>query len=141
MASVQEVDSQELIKRAARGLEKMEEMKPPEWATFVKTGVHKERPPLQREWWWLRSASVLRKAYISNRIGVTKLRKAYGGRKNRGHKPERKERASGSVIRKILQQLEVAGFLKSENRKGRFITPKGQSFLDGVAREMKKKAQ
>ncbi len=138
MASVLEIDSRGLIERVARKLEKMEEVKPPAWASIIKTGVHKERPPSQREWWWLRSASILRKAYVKNRVGVNSLRKVYGGRKNRGHKPERKERASGAVIRKILQQLEVAGFLKAEARKGRFITPKGQSFLDSVAREMKK---
>jgi small subunit ribosomal protein S19e len=138
MSSVLEVDSQEFIAKAAEALQRMDGMKPPEWASLVKTGVHKQRPPSQREWWWIRSASILRKAYIGNPVGVSSLRKVYGGRKNRGHKPERKEKASGAVIRKILQQLEKEGFLKAEKGKGRLITPKGQSFLDGVARAMKK---
>jgi len=138
MASIREVDTQQLVMKAAEALEGMEEFKPPEWAVFVKTGVHKQRPPSQANWWFIRSASILRKIYLNQRFGVSKLRKVYGGRKNRGHKPEHKKRASGSIIRKILQQHEKAGFVKTEKGKGRSITPKGQKFLDGIAKSIKK---
>jgi small subunit ribosomal protein S19e len=57
------------------------------------------------------------------------MRRVYGSRKNRGHKPERKLPASGSVIREILQQLESAGLVKTEKGKGRRITAKGKAFL------------
>lgn len=137
MTSVVDVDSQELIERTAKELEKMEEMKAPEWSAFAKTGVHKERPPSQENWWWLRAASVLRRIYLE-RKGVSRLRTEYGGRKSKGHKPEHKYRASGAVIRKVLQQLDAAGFVKTDKRKGRSITPKGQSFLNRIAREMRK---
>jgi small subunit ribosomal protein S19e len=137
MVSVNDVDAQELIERAARELEKMEEMKPPEWSRFAKTGVHKERPPVQENWWWLRAASVLRKVYLKQ-SGVSRLRNEYGGRKRRGHKPEHSYKASGAVIRKALQQLEAAGFVKTEKKKGRVITPKGQSFLNRIATEIGK---
>lgn len=139
MASLTEVDGQELIKRLAEHLKSVEEIKPPQWALFVKTGVHKERPPAQKDWWWIRSASLLRKAYLNNGIGVSRLRRVYGGRKNRGHKPEHKYKASGSVIRKSLQQLEAAGFLKKEKGKGRAVTSKGQSLLSKVSKEIRKK--
>jgi small subunit ribosomal protein S19e len=137
MTSVNDVDAQELIERAAKELEKLEELKPPEWSRFAKTGVHKERPPVQENWWWLRAASVLRRVYLE-KSGVSRLRTVYGGRKSRGHKPEHKYKASGAVIRKVLKQLEAAGFVKTEKKKGRIITPKGQSFLNRIAREMKK---
>lgn len=137
MVSVREVDTQQLVMKAAELLETMPEFKPPEWAAFAKTGVHNQRPPAQDNWWWIRSASILRKVYLNQSIGVSKLRKVYGGRKNRGHKPEHKKRASGSIIREILQQHEKAGFLKQEKGKGRSITPKGQKFLDGVAKTIK----
>ncbi len=140
MTSVKEVDAQELIEKTAAELRKMEEIKPPEWSQFVKTGVHNERPPTQENWWWLRAAAVLRKVYIE-RIGVSRLRTAYGGRKSRGHKPEHKYRASGAVIRKVLQQLEAAGLVKKEEtkgKKGRVITPKGQSFLNKIAKGIRK---
>ena len=138
MVSVKEVPSQELIERAAAELQKINEIKPPEWATYAKTGVHKERPPVQENWWYLRSASVLRKLYLGQGIGVSRLRKTYGGRKNLGHQPEHKRKASGAVIRKVLQQLEAAGFVKTEKGKGRIITPKGQSFLNRVTKSLKK---
>jgi len=137
MVSVKEANTQQLVMKAAEHLEKMPEFAPPAWAAFVKTGVHKQRPPTQDNWWFIRSASILRKVYLSQRIGVSKLRKVYGGRKNRGHKPEHKKRASGSIIREILQQHEKAGFLKMEKGKGRSITPKGQKFLDSIAKSVK----
>lgn len=137
MTSVKDVDSQELVERVAKELEKMEEMKPPEWSTFAKTGVHKERPPSQENWWSLRAASALRKIYLEQK-GVSRLRSEYGGRRRRGHKPEHKYRASGAIIRKVLQQLEAVGYVKTDKKKGRGITPKGQSFMDKIAKEMKK---
>ncbi len=135
MSSVRETDPNKLIERAARELEGMEEFSPPEWSEVVKTGVHKERPPEQKNWWWIRSAAVLRKLYLNESLGVTKLRKEYGGRKNLGHQPEHKRKASGAILRKILQQLEKAGMAKAEKGKGRRITPKGMSFLDRMAKE------
>lgn len=134
---ITDVNPEKLIQTAAKELEKIPELKPPEWVKFVKTGAHKERPPEQENWWYIRCASILRKVYLNPGIGVARLRKEYGGRKNRGHKPEHKYKGSGSIIRKALQALEKAGFLKTEKRKGRFITPKGQSFLDKIAKSVK----
>jgi small subunit ribosomal protein S19e len=137
MTSVKDVQSEALIMRAAEQMKKMEQIKPPEWASYAKTGVDRQRPPTQDDWWYIRSAAVLRKIYIRNALGVSKLRKAYGGRKNLGHQPEHKRMASGAVIRKILQQIEAEGLVKTEKGKGRKITPKGQSFLDKIVRELK----
>jgi small subunit ribosomal protein S19e len=137
MGSVKDIPGEAMILKTASELKKLNEIKPPEWATFAKTGVHKERPPTQKDWWYIRSASVMRKLYIGNSIGVGRLRKVYGGRKNLGHRPEHKRPASGAVIRKILQQLESAGLVKSEKGKGRLLTPKGQSMLNKLAREFK----
>ncbi|MEA2004384.1 MAG: 40S ribosomal protein S19, partial [archaeon] len=61
-----------------------------------------------------------------------RLRTVYGGRKNKGYKPEKRRNASGNIIRKCIQQLEKAGFVKIVP-KGRGITPKGQKFLDNLA--------
>ena len=129
--------TQELIIKAAQKLKSVPEVGPPEWAGLVKTGVHKERPPVQEDWWYIRSASVLRKLYLGQPVGVSRLRKVYGGRKNRGHKPEHKRKASGNIIRKVLQQLEAAGMVKTEKGKGRSITQKGRAFLNSAAKEVK----
>jgi len=135
MVSANDANTAKLIEKTAEELMKMEEIRPPEWSVFVKTGTHKERPPEQENWWHIRSASILRKIYIEQR-GVESLRKVYGGRKNLGHQPEHKRKASGAIIRKILQQLESAGLIQKEKSKGRKISPKGQSLLNNIAKKM-----
>jgi len=135
---IKETESARLIETISKELEKMEQMKPPEWARFAKTGVCKERPPTQKNWWYIRSASILRKLYVEGPAGVSRLRRVYGHRKRRGHKPEHKYPASGSVIREIFQQLEKAGLVKSEKRKGRMLTEKGKTFLKEAAKSTAK---
>ena len=139
MPTMYDVDSQELILKVAEELKKIPEIKPPEWALFVKTGMHKERPPVNNDWWYVRTASVLRTVYRLGPIGVSKLRTKYGGKKNRGAKKEHFYKGSGSILRKSLQQLEKAGFVKFAEKgvhKGRIVTPKGKSFLDKIATQI-----
>ena len=140
MTTMYDVDSQELVIKAAEELKKMPEIKAPSWAPFVKTGSHKERPPTDNEWWHIRVASVLRTVYRLGPVGVSKLRTKYGGKKNRGVKQERFAKGSGSILRKSLQQLEKEGLIKFTEKgvhKGRVITPKGISFLDKIASQIK----
>jgi len=135
MATIYNANTQELIKKAAGALK--EKIKAPEWSIFVKTGMSRERPPVDRDWWYMRAASVLRKIYLKGPIGTNKLRVKYGGRKNRGYKPERTYVGSGKIIRVILQQLEQIEFIKKSEKgvhKGREITPKGKSFLDKLSK-------
>ena len=139
MTTVYDVDAQELILKAAEELKKIPEIKAPAWAPFVKTGMHKERPPVKNDWWYIRAASVLRKIYRLGPIGVSKLRVNYGGKKNRGYKTEHFYKGSGNILRKILQQLEKAGFMKihlKSRHKGRLITAKGKKFLDEIASKL-----
>ena len=136
MKNIYEVDPTELIEKTSEELKKVETIKPPEWAIFVRTGHFKERPPVRNDWWYVRTASVLRKIALIGPIGTSKLRTLYGGKKNRGVRKSRFYKASGSVLRKILQQLEKAEFVKKiekEDYKGRAIAPKGVSFLEKVA--------
>lgn len=135
---IKQTEADKLIEKLSKELEKMEEIKPPEWAKFAKTGVCKERQPSHRNWWYTRSASILRKLSLGRPIGVSRTRKIYGGRKRRGHKPEHKYPASGSIIREIFQQLEKAGFAKMEKGKGRTITAKGKLFLNEIAKGVEK---
>ncbi len=136
MVSIYDVDPTELIKKAAEKLKENEDIKPPVWADFVKTGRHKERPPAEKGWWYIRAAAVLRSVYKLGPIGVSKLRSKYGGVERRGMQPEHFFKGSGSIIRKVLQQLEKAGYIKKVEKgikKGRIITPKGKSLLDKTA--------
>jgi len=141
MPTVYDVDANALIEKTAQELKKIESVQTPKWAIFVKTSHAKERPPDNADWWYFRAASVLRKIYMQGPVGVSKLRTKYGSKKNRGHQPEHRYRASGKILRLILQQLEKAGFLQQvdkKGRKGRVITPKGRFFLDGVCKGLKK---
>src|SRR3989344_4234133 len=88
MATIYDVNPNKLISKAAEELKKLESIKPPVWAPFVKTGVHKERVPVEKDFWYKRSASVLRKVYILGPVGVNKLRVKYGG----GNKTRRNKR-------------------------------------------------
>ena len=141
MVTVYDVNANELIKKAAKELESKPEFKAPEWAKFVKTGVSRQRPPVEKNWWHSRTAAVLRTIYLQGPIGTNRLRVKYGGVKNMGYAPERQKKGSGSIARKILQQLEKAGYVKQEQKgthKGRVVTPVGKKFLDSIANQVKK---
>ncbi len=136
MPTIYDVPVNDLIEAAAKELQNVSEIKPPSWSVFVKTGMHKDRPPVRDDWWFVRCAAVLRTVRIKGPVGVQKLRTKYGGRKRRGHKPEHFYKGSGNILRKVLQQLEAAGLVvqaKEGNHKGRVATPKGISLLDKSA--------
>ena len=114
------------------------EVSPPDWAAYVKTGAHVERAPDNPDWWYVRTASMMRKLYIHGPLGVTKLRKAYGGRKRMGVRPAHFRRAGGNIIRSILQQLESAGLVDKADKKGRVVSPKGRSLLDALSGQIKR---
>jgi small subunit ribosomal protein S19e len=60
------------------------------------------------------------------------MRSFYGGKKDRGSRPNAFRKGSGSVLRKSLQQLEACKFLVHD-KTGRRISPEGQSFMDALA--------
>ncbi len=140
MVTIYDVDPNELIEEAAKELQKMDSIQAPDWAPFVKTGHSKERPPVRKDWWYIRAAAVLRKIYRMGPIGVSKLRNMYGGRKNLGVAAEHTYPGSGNIVRKVLQQLEKADLVRQGKigvHKGRIITPKGKLFLDKIAAKIK----
>jgi small subunit ribosomal protein S19e len=135
LAVVYDVPATAFVVKAGQKLKESGKVQAPEWAADVKTGTHRQYTPIQQDWWYTRCASILRRIYIDGPVGVQRLRSLYGGKKNRGVKPDRHERGSGSIIRDALQQLEKAGFVKSI-KGGRVVTPQGMAFLDRVATEM-----
>jgi len=127
-------EPQEYNKGLAEALKQIPGFEMPEWANFVKTGVAKQRPPEDLDWWYKRSASILRQLYIRGVVGVGKLRTRYGSRKDRGMKPDRFKKGSGKIVRYILQQCEKAGLVEKVDSKqyGRRLTQYGRQFLDSV---------
>jgi len=138
MTTVYDIPAKDLIDAVAQKLKKIESIVEPEWSGIVKTGAHKENPPLEKDWWHIRCASILRKIYINGTIGVERLRAEYSGKKDRGSKPYKVRSGSGAIVRKALQQLEKAGFVSKIKGKGRVLTQKGRSFLDNTAHEVVK---
>jgi len=136
MTTVYDVPADHIIRRVALELKKRKEIVPPEWAAFAKTGVHKEMPPEDPDWWFTRAASVLRRVYVDGPLGIERMRSFYGGKKNRGSRPNAFRKGSGSILRKSLQQLEAAG-LVIHDKTGRRISPAGMSFLDNLSQEVK----
>lgn len=136
-----DVASQDFIEFLAAKLKEMPEFKMPEWAKFVKTGTAKARPPEREDWWYVRAASILRAIYMKGVIGVSRLRTKYGSRKKRGMKPEKFYKASGKIIRVILQQANKAGIVEQvkEKKSGRRLTKKGKEWLEALASELKNK--
>ncbi len=136
MTTVYDVPPNKLIDAVADELKTSDMIEPPEWSRYVKTGVHKVMPPVNPDWWYVRSASVLRRIYLDGPVGVSRLRTFYGGKYRRTTAGSSFVKGSGSILREVLQQLEKAGYVK-KIKKGRTITPTGQSFLDNTAHQVK----
>ena len=123
MTTVFDVPADLLIEKVAEEFKNNEKINSPAWSNFVKTGVHKERKPENADWWYVRTASII------------SLRTFYGGKKDRGVRPEVFRKGSGSVIRTALHQLEDAGLVEKVEG-GRVVSPAGRSFLDKISAEI-----
>lgn len=134
MVRVFDVDANALLAKTADKLKAMGIGKP-EFAGVVKSGAHAERPPESEDFWYVRCASLMRQAYVNSEVGVHRMRRHYGGKKNRGVRPEKHVPAGGSVIRKAFQELEKAGLME-KGKEGRKLTAKGKSLLDKSASEL-----
>jgi small subunit ribosomal protein S19e len=126
----------------------------PEWGDYVKTAVDRERPPTQSDWWFQRTAAILRKVARNGPIGVTHLAQSFGGKKDNGVMPNTPGVASRHIIRTALQQLEDAGLVEKVPKKeietedgkvqlyhGRSVTAAGQSLVDNVAHAVRGEAE
>jgi len=136
MTTVYDIPANDLINHVAQKLKADQIVEPPQWAPHVKTGVYKELSPTDHDWWYTRCASTIRRVYINGPIGVSRLKNFFGGKYRRGVAPPVHAKGSGSIIRTTLHQLEQAGYIKA-SKKGRIISPAGQSFLDNMAYEAK----
>ena len=141
MTTVYDVPPKELINAVSKKLQNEETIIIPEANLYSRTGINKENPPTEKDWWYTRCASILRKIYVSDVIGIERLRAEYGGKRDKGSKPYKASRGSGSIVRRAVQQLEKAGYVSRIKGKGRVLTPKGRSFLDNTSNEVMKNIQ
>ena len=129
---IHDVPAEYLIEETAKKLS--EEIENPVWVDYVKTGVHNERAPQRQDWFYVRMASILYRAFKWGVIGTEALRTYYGGRRNRGVKREHHYKASGKVIRTCVQNLEKKGYLEKAQPKGRKVSIKGFKLLNDMAK-------
>ena len=132
-------DAEKFVAGLAEALKGVAEFEVPEWAGFVKSGVSRERPPADDDFWHVRAASILRQMYIRGVVGVGRLRTRYGSRLDRGGRASKFRKAGGKIIRVILQQAEAAGLVEKVSRMqhGRRLTAKGRELLDSIEVEEK----
>ena len=147
MTTYYDVPADLLIASLSEKLKSYDKVSAPEWASQVKTGTHRERPPVQEDWWHTRAASVLRKVAIKGPIGTNRTSQEFGGSKDRGVKKNKAVAGSRNVARKILQQLSDSGLLvESLNtagnvNRGKIVSSEGQALLDEVAHSVRSKAE
>tara|TARA_Y100000034_G_scaffold75151_1_gene90263 strand:- start:10967 stop:11401 length:435 start_codon:yes stop_codon:yes gene_type:complete len=133
MTNIKSIAPEKYNKALAQALKELPEFKQPEWLVFVKSSSHKLRPISSPDFWHQRAASILRQIYIRGIVGVERLRTRYGGKKERGGKPEEFRKGGGKIIRTILQQAEAAELIeKSQGKAGRKLTEKGKEFLESI---------
>ena len=154
MTTFYDVPAGLLLPEVASTLSSDHSIELPEWAVSVKTGIHRENPPVSPEWWQTRAAAILRKVAMNGPIGVNHLAQSYGGKVDRGAQPNRAKSGSRKIVRSILQQLEDAGLVekvlhriiedaegeKMDLYKGRKVTGAGHKILDSAARSVKESA-
>lgn len=136
MTTFYDVPPDALIERVATELD----IEAPEWAAYAKSGVSRELPPEQEDFWQVRAASLLRTVAKDGPVGIERLRAHYGGAKQGSNRyqvrPDMKSDASGNVIRTALQQLEEEGLVQTAEGEGRRITGEGRALLDETADEV-----
>tara|TARA_B100000073_G_C23698125_1_gene559188 strand:- start:56 stop:526 length:471 start_codon:yes stop_codon:yes gene_type:complete len=147
MTTYYDVPADQLISSLSSKLKETGAVTPPEWTYYVKTGTHKERPPVQDDWWFIRSAAIFRKVAIKGPIGTNRMSQEFGGSKNRGVKRNKAVSGSRNITRKILQQLSDSNLIMNSMNstgtvnRGKILSPSGQSLIDSVANDVRPLAE
>ena len=142
MATVKDIPAQKFVATLAAHLKKSGKYELPAMHDLIKTGCHKELPPQDADWYYLRLAAVVRKIYLNGGMGVNCLAHAFGGKYWASMARKHHGKAASGNIRFAVQALEAAKLIgKKEGRTGRFITAAGRRELDVIATTMAKAAR
>lgn len=99
-------------------LKNTSKVNPPKNVDLIKTCHGKQRAPCERDWYYKRAASIVRKMLLAmhadKNVGVRKLSSKYGCSKNRGSQPSKHVDGSRGLIRRIMQDLEKADWIVKE---------------------------
>jgi len=138
MVTIYDVPADALIEEVAARLE--DRIDEPDWVEFTKSGSGKELPPEQDDFWYVRSASLLRKVAQNEPIGIERLATEYGSKSSGSNRyvvrPGRHSAGSRKLIRASLQALEAEGLVMTAAGEGRRISDDGEAFLSEVAADV-----
>ncbi|KAL7722368.1 Small ribosomal subunit protein eS19 [Entamoeba marina] len=137
-SSLKDVAAIDFIKAYAEHLKKSGKLEVPEWVDLVKTGMTKELAPLDPDWFFIRAAAIARKVYMYHGVGITALKRQYGGQNNAHLTPSHRTTGSGKIIRYILQQLEKIDIV-AKAEVGRTISKNGRKDMDKIGYQVYKK--
>jgi hypothetical protein len=70
---MKDVDQGQAVKKIADYLKKSGKVKLPTWVDVVKLGIHKQLPPTDPDWYFVRTASIARRLYIRSPVGKSPL--------------------------------------------------------------------
>jgi len=135
--TVKDVSAHDFVRAYAVHLKRTGKMELPSYVDLIKTGPHKEMPPLDPDWYYMRAAAVARHVYVRQGVGVGAFRRIFGAPKNRGSRRHHKTKAAGGHIRLILRQLEQMRIVEKCAGGGRKVTSNGQRDLDRIAQTLK----
>jgi small subunit ribosomal protein S19e len=130
--TVRDVQAEAFIKAYAAHMKRSSKINPPEWTDMVKTATWKDTGPIEMDWYFTRAAAIARKIYLKP-SGLGQLLRSFGGGARRGTRTNKTRKASGSVIRHALKELERAGVVAKGENGGRILTSKGQKDMDLIA--------
>lgn len=141
---IEEVHADRFIHKFASYLEEHSKVASPPEAEHVKTSHARERAPAEKNWYFVRVASILRRLYMeelknprskAKGCGVLWFAKAYRTAKNNGHKPSHTVTGSKSLVRRALQALESIQYVAKTEAGGRRLTNTGLAEMEAIARQ------
>ena len=145
--TVFDVPANDLINSLAMFFKEKNVIKLPKWSSLVKCSHANEIVPLNPDYMYYKAAAIARMLYItkSKTVGVGSIRTMFGKKERRGAQPAKFMRASGKIIRVLLQQLKENKYVENYKNKdqdvsyGLVLTSNGRTELDKIAAKIARK--
>eukprot|EP00999_Lentomonas_sp_LEN2_P001210 NODE_2226_length_621_cov_309.123482_g2176_i0.p2 GENE.NODE_2226_length_621_cov_309.123482_g2176_i0~~NODE_2226_length_621_cov_309.123482_g2176_i0.p2 ORF type:complete len:154 (+),score=38.14 NODE_2226_length_621_cov_309.123482_g2176_i0:77-538(+) len=135
-ACVKDVSHADFISAAAAQFKREGQLELPKNWEFQKMASWKQYSPYDQDWFYIRTASLLRRLYVRGGTGIGGLQKHYGGARKRGVCPVHHADASAGVIRHCLHQLENKGLVEHDENGGRRVSKSGRKMCDQIAQRV-----
>ena len=132
-ASIRDAPSWRWIKAVAKHFKNEGKLFVPNCTELIKSSFGRDRAPQNPDWYYIRTAAVLRRVYLRPGSGAGGLSKKYGIKQNRGSQPELATKGCRGLLRSCLQGLERMKLLEKGKNQGRVMTSSGRKLCDTIA--------